>query len=179
MQKLNISKSINIVCYDENDYISQNQKIYDDISKMLKSFDYDPILSETKDYVDNLNGDIFLTSKKINIFLLKQNSQTISFAIVENNEIKTVWTDFDFLKLGYATILLRGAVIIMKDMGKTKINCKIDENNLVAENLFDSFAKIDGAKSNREAKGEKIEYSFDFCDIDKNKLLSDIQKFAI
>ena len=181
MQKLNITKSISVACFDEKDYISQNQKIYDDIKNILSSFDDDPLLTEAKDYVDNLNGDIFLTGKKVDIFLLKQNTQAVSFLIVEDDELKTIWTHFDFLKLGYATILLRAFAILQKSAGKTKIKCKVDDKNLVAENLFDSFSKVENIvvnKSNADNK-TKIEYSFDFENIDEQKLLKDVQQFAI
>ena len=101
--------------------------------------------------------------------------------IVEDDELKAVWTHFDFLKLGYATILLRAFAILQKSAGKTKMQCEIDDSNLVAQNLFESFSKVENIvvnKSNANNKN-KIEYSFDFENIDEQKLLKDVQQFAI
>ena len=174
MQKINITKSILIVKFDQNDYISKNQKIYDDIKNILKSFDDDLLLNQTIDYIDNLNGDIFLANKKVDIFELKQNSKTISFAIFENKTLKTIWTDYDYLKLGFATILLRIIAVMQKANKTQSFNCVVDECNLVAQSLFDSFSKIDGVNAQKKSNNKKIEYLFDFANIDEKKILNDI-----
>ena len=65
MKKTKITNSLSVEKFDENDYLNNQKEIYDKLNKILNSFDFDENLSFAREYLDNLNGDIFLTNKKV------------------------------------------------------------------------------------------------------------------
>lgn len=179
MQKLDITNLLSVVCYDENDYVKKNKDVYAGIQKVLSSFDDDEMLSWCKDYIENLNGDIFLSGKKFEIFLLKQKRDVVSFAVLCGGNLDMIWTHFDFAKLGFATILLRAVAIFQKDKNCCKFCANVKKNNLIAQSLMDSFAKTQNIKCKKtELLDGSLKYAFDVCALDANRLLEDIKKMA-
>ena len=178
MQKFNLTNSLTIFEFDEKDYLEKNKKICDILNKIFSGFDEDDNTSFAREYLDNLNGDIFLSKKKIRIFLLKQNTEYVSFLIFDNNQIKLIWTNNEYAKLGFATILLRATTTILFEDGVRHCDVEIEKENLIGQSLFDSFGKVDGVVVKRDEK-EKIKYNFDIENIDVSKILQDIKNFAI
>ena len=178
MQKFNLTNSLTILEYDEADYLEKNKKICDILNKIFSGFDEDDNTSFAREYLDNLNGDIFLSKKKIRIFLLKQNTEYVSFLIFDNNQIKLIWTNNEYAKLGFATILLRATTTILFEDGVRHFDVEIEKENLIGQSLFESFGKVDGVVVKRDEKA-KIKYNFDIENIDVSKILQDIKNFAI
>ena len=179
MQKRKITNSISVEIFDENDFLNNQKEIYDSLKKILNSFDFDENLAESKDYLDNLNGDIFLESKKVEIFVLKQNRTPVSFAILSNKKLDMIWTDFEYAKLGFATILLRAGVIELFEKHKFEFCAEIKNTNLIAKSLFESFAKVDGVVCEKQQKQNEINFKFNIEKIDTKKVMNDLIAFAI
>lgn len=180
MNKTKIANSVLVETFDQNDYLTNQKKIYDGLVKILDSFDYDSNLSSAREYIDNLNSDIFLNNKKVLIFVLKLNQTPISFLIFCDEKIDLLWTDFEFAKLGYATILLRYFATEIAKNGIYEFGAEFDQNNLIADNLFESFGKIENVKIlQNDAKNGKKTYKFDIKNIKIDQILKDLQKFAI
>ena len=180
MQKIKIANSLTMVKCDENDFIYSNKEVYDWLTKILNSFDDDENLGWAKDYLENLNGDIFIDGKQVVIYVLKQHSQPISFLIFDGKKISLIWTHFDYVKLGFATILIREAMVDLHKCGKTKIEIEIGKNNLIMQTLLESFSKIEGMKSvQNELKSGNICYKFDTEEVKTDKVLQQIQNLVI
>lgn len=180
MNKTKITNTISLHIFDENDYVANQKQIYDDLNKVLNSFDFDANLSFAREYLDNLNSDIYLNDKKFQIFELKINKTVVSFAICSGKKIDMIWTDFEFAKLGYATILLRLVAIEFFKQNKFEFCVEFDEKNLIAESLFESFGKIENVKilQKNEKNGKKT-YKFDIKNIKIDEILKKLKEFAI
>ena len=91
-----------------------------------------------------------------------------------------LWTDFEYAKLGYATILLRTFAVELFKKNIYKFITEFDENNLIATSLFNSFAKIENVKnSQKDTKNGKKSYVFDIKLIKIDQILQNLQNFAI
>ena len=180
MKKIKITKTISMISYDENDYLNNQKEIYDSMIKIINSFDADQTAVLHKEYIDNLNGDIYLENKKVNIFLLKQNQIPISFAIFSNDKLDMIWTNFEYVKLGFATIILRVVATELKLLNISSFDAEVNSENLVAQSLFDSFAKVEGVEhmANNQENNKKT-HKFDIKNIKNDKILQEIKDFAI
>lgn len=95
-------------------------------------------------------------------------------------KISLIWTHFDYVKLGFATILIREAMVDLHKCGKTKIEIEIGKNNLIMQTLLESFSKIEGMKSvQNELKSGNICYKFDTEEVKADKVLQQIQNLVI
>lgn len=180
MNKTKITNSVAVECFDQNDYQLNQKKIYDDLTKILNSFDYDENLSFAKDYVDNLNGDIFLSGKKVLIYVLKVQQMPVSFLIFCEGKIDMIWTDFEFAKLGYATILLRAFAVDLHKQNVFQFAFEFDQQNLIADNLCDSFSKIENVEILQNSlKNGKKTYIFGIKNLKIDQILQSLKEFAI
>lgn len=180
MNKTKITNSVLVECFDQNDYLENQKKIYDSIAKILSSFDFDYNLPFAREYVDNLNSDIFLSNKKVLIYVLKVGQTPVSFLTFCDGKIDLLWTDFEFAKLGYATILLRTFAIDLVQKGVFEFASEFDEKNMIADNLFESFSKLENVEilENNTENGKKA-YKFGIKNIKADKILQDLKQFAI
>ena len=175
MKIINISKSLKVSTYDENDYISFNKEINNDLNKILAYYGFE----EEKEYLENLNGDIFLKHKRIFIYVLFEDKEPISFAIFEKTKknkvsLKFICTKLEYTKLGFATMLLRASACNVKD---NQIDDFVVKNidDLILKNLLNSFAKVDGVIFEENKKF----YNFDIKSIKNEQILSEIKQFYI
>ena len=180
MKKLQLTKTLNLKTYNEDDFLQNQKQILDDIQKILGSFDYDNNLETAKEYLFDLNSEIFLNNKKVNIFVLYREKLPLSFAICADKKLVWIWTHFEYTKLGYATILLRALAFELKNEGVENFSVDIDTDNFVAQSLFESFSKIDKIKifEKNERNGKKT-CNFDIKGVNFDKILQEIENFAI
>ena len=180
MNKTKITNLVLVECFDQNDYLENQKKIYGSLNKILSSFDFDDNLSFAKEYIDNINSDIFLSNKKVLIYVLRLNQTPVSFLIYCDGRIDMLWTDFEFAKLGYATILLRAIAVELFGENVFEFSVEFDKENLIAENLFESFGKIENVKilEKTEKNGKKT-YKFDIKSIKIDEILKNLKEFAI
>lgn len=175
MKIINISKSLKVSTYDENDYISFNKEINNDLNKILAYYGFE----EEKEYLENLNGDIFLKHKRIFIYVLFEDKEPISFAIFEKTKknkvsLQFICTKLEYTKLGFATMLLRASACNLKDNQIDEFVVK-NIDDLILKNLLNSFAKVDGVIFE---ENEKF-YNFDIKNIKNEQILSEIKQFYI
>ena len=120
-----------------------------------------------------------MDSKKVEIFVLKQNRTPVSFSILSNKKIDMIWTDFEYAKLGFATMLLRVVAVELFEKEQFEFLVEIKNTNLIAKSLFESFEKIDGVVCESEEKNDTTSYKFNFKNMDTKRVLQDVQKLAI
>ena len=173
MKKLNITKSIKVNVYNENDYLELNKEITGDLNTILSYYGFD----EEREYLQNLNGDIFLKSKRVFAYILYENKEPISFAIFEKSKknkvaLQFICTKLEYTKLGFATMLLRAAVCSLKDNEVDEFVVK-NFDDAILKNLLDSFAKVDGVVCEQNEKF----YNFDIKNIKNEQILSEIKQF--
>lgn len=170
MQKLELTKSLSLTQHSGDEYIENHKAINDALLKISNGFE--------KDYIDNLNGDIFINNKNISIFVLKQNRTPIAFAVVgiknKNAQVEMICTANDYQHLGYATILLRALAVRLLNNGVKFLSVEHQQNEIV-KNLVSSFSKIEDVLVAEET--EKY-FTFDISGINENKIIEDIKKIA-
>ena len=176
MEKIDITDSLAVEVFDSDDYINNLQTIYDDLKQIFESQQN----AKIRDFVDDLNSNIFLESKKVFIYVLKAGSDAVSFAIlskISNASIKldTICTHIDFEKLGFATILVRVLATHLKKSNITSIVADFEEENFAYQNLLFSFSKVENIKTTEG----KNHYKFDIKDIDVDKILEDVKSYVI
>ncbi|HAJ77792.1 MAG TPA: hypothetical protein DCO89_01830 [Clostridiales bacterium] len=180
MEKLRLTNSLQVFMYDQNDYLQNQKQILSDLQKVIDSFDYDKNLEQSKEYLFNLNSDIFLDNTNVKIFVLFLNKTAISFAVIKNQSLDLFWTHFDYVKLGYATILLRAMCIMLYNQNAFKFCVQEDNDNLIFSSLLNSFKKLEEIKfSEKTAKNGKKTLNFDIKNIKTDEILLNIQKIAI
>lgn len=175
MKEMKITNSLALKVYDSEDYVKNLQNIYAELKSVYDSWQNATI----RDYVENLNSDIFFENKKIYINILMSGDDTVSFAIFSKKSnasviLNAICTHSEYAKLGFATILLRASACNLKD---EKINEIIIDNNddIILKNLLDSFAKVEGVEYKENEKFCK------FCikNIKNEQILSKIKQFYI
>ena len=193
MQNIKISKSLTAKAYDQNDVIFDNKNVTDDLLCVLKK---EPAtqenfqLADTQEYIANLNSAIYIDKLKVKIFVLYSNLTPVSFAIFEQKNspifcLKFVWTSIDYAKLGFASILLRASVANLIECGAKKIVAEVLQSDKIADNLLESFSKIEEINTQKTEKFDKKEkvqknvFEFDVSKLDDKQLLQDIVKMAI
>lgn len=180
MEKLRLTNSLQVFMYDQNDYLQNQKHILSDLQKVIDSFDYDKNLEQSKEYLFNLNSDIFLDNTNVKIFVLFLNKTAISFAVIKNQSLDLFWTHFDYAKLGYATILLRAMCIMLYNQNAFKFCVQEDNDNLIFSSLLNSFKKLEEIKfGENTAKNGKKTLNFDIKNIKTDEILLNIQKIAI
>ncbi len=170
MQKTELTNSISLNCYDENEYLQKHKEINDILNKVFGG-----------EYIENLNSEIFLTNKHVKIFTLKQKHTPISFAIFEikNNiaNLDIICTHNEYTKLGFATILLRGAILSLTSENIYTIRTIAKDE--ISQRLFDSLAKVEGVVAQQKEIDDGIEYIFLTEYVNKEKILIDIKELAM
>ena len=180
MKKLQLAKKMCIKQFDQSDFLTSQKIILDDLNKILDSFDYDQNLESSREYLCDLNGNIYINNAKVDIFVLYVCATPVSFAVCSQNKIDLIWTNYDFVKLGYATILLRLIAILLCDKNKYDFEMELSQDNLIYASLITSFSKVEGIKCLEERKKNgKILYKFNTKDINNKKILDEIQNYAI
>ena len=104
----------------------------------------------------------------------------ISFVIYSKKSnltiaLDTIFTNEEYLKLGFATILLRTSAIDLKEKNINSIIVNMQQDNYVFANLIDGFAKVEG---NNLTKTEN-RYVFDIKNLNSEKIFQNIKKIAI
>ncbi len=180
MEKLKLTNTLHAIMYNQNDYLQNQKHILFNLQKIIDSFDFDENMEQSKEYLYNLNSDIFINNGKVKIFVLYQNKTAISFVVLKNRKLDLLWTYFDYTKLGYATILLRAMCVMLHRQNEFKFSVKENDNNLIFASLLNSFKKVDGVKFNEKTikNGEKI-LNFDIKSIKIDEILANIQKIAL
>ena len=175
MQDLKISNAIKIVEYSSSDFIDNNKKIYDYLFNISKAYNS----SEFIDYLDNLNGDIFLQDKKIFVYVLFERNEPLSFAVfskISNTcvELDGIYTAYGYVKLGFATILIRTCAIMLK---KSNINQIVfsGDGGQAFESLINSFKKVEGVKTTQVKNKVRCEIK----DINSENLFLQVKELAI
>ena len=176
MEELQISNSIKVDIYDSQDYIQNNKQINDYLNKVLGG----ESTFFARDYLDNLNGDIYLLDKKVFIFVLFEAEEPVSFVIYSKKSnitasLDLIWTAEEYQKLGFATMLIRASAVFLKQKNIATILAEADEQNEIFLNLLKSFAKVDKI----ETKEEERKFKFGIKELDAMQILEDIKKFAI
>lgn len=176
MEKLQISNSIKIDIYDSQDYIQNNKQINDYLNKVLGSVS----TFYARDYLDNLNGDIYIQDKKVFIFVLFESNEPVSFVIYSKKSnitasLDLIWTSEQYQKLGFATMLIRVSAAVLKDKNIATILAEATEQDEIFFNLLQSFAKVE----NIETKQEERKFKFGIKELDAKQILDDVKKFAI
>ena len=176
MEELQISNSIYVKIYDSQDYIQNNKQINDYLNNVLGK----ESIFFARDYLDNLNGDIYLLDKKVFIFVLFEADEPVSFVIYSKKSnitasLDLIWTEKEYQKLGFATMLIRASAVFLKDKNIVTILAQADEQNEIFYNLLQSFAKVESI----ETKQEETQFKFGIKGLNFNQVLSDIKKFAI
>lgn len=171
MQKTELTNSLAMMSYNEVEYIRNHKEINDNLLKISGNF--------ATEYINNLNGDIFVENKKLRIYILKQNRTAISFAIFKtiNNTatLEMICTQEEYLHLGFATILLRAVAIDLQKCNIRFLNFDKDEQNQILQNIIFSFSKVEGIDVAED--NEKF-VSFDILNVNQDKLLNDIKHIA-
>lgn len=176
MEQLQISNSIKIDVYNSEDYIQINKKINNNLNKILGNM----TTLQERDYLDNINGDIFLQDKKVFIFVLFVGDEPVSFAIYSKKSNMTasldlIWTAQEYQKLGFATMLIRASAVVLKQKNVATILAEADEQNEIFHNLLLSFSKVETIQS----KQENRKFKFGIKGLNTNQILDNIKKFAI
>lgn len=176
MKEIKLSNAIKIKVFNSDDYTKNNKQINDYLNAIIKEYNS----AIASDYIDNLNGDIFLQNKKVFIYVLFNLSQPISFALFSKTSntcvsLDLMYTAYDYTKLGFATILVRVSAINLKENNIQKFFCKTDENNLILQNLLNSFARVEMVKFSKADN----QCSFDIQNINGNDILDKIKQFII
>ena len=180
MEKLRLTNNLHVNMYDQDDYLQNQKHILTELQKIVDSFDYDNNLEYTKEYLFNLNSDIFINNSKVKIFVLYQNKTAISFVVLNNCKLDLIWTHFDYAKLGYATILLRAMCVMLHKQNTYTFCVEECAENLIFSFLFDSFKKVEEIKFiEKNAKNSKKMLNFDIKNIKIDNILSNIQKIAL
>lgn len=187
MQNIQISKSIKAKMYDANDLIFDNKNVTDNLLSVLKKEPNSQdnfLLSGVQEYIANISSSIYLDNLKVKVFVLQMLNTPASFAIFEETsqsayQIKYVWTSVEFAKIGLASILMRASVANLIDAGAKKIAVSFEKDNLIAFDLFESFAKIEGIKTQKSQKGQLQFFEFDVTGVDAKQLLQDVCQMAI
>ena len=180
MEKLRLTNSLHVVMYNQNDYLQNQKQILTDLEKIVDSFDFDNNLEYTKEYLFNLNSDIFINNSKVKIFVLFLNKTAVSFVILCNDKLDLLWTHFDYAKLGYATILVRAMCVMLYNQNEFKFCVEEDDSNLIFGSLLNSFKKVEEIKfTEKVMKNGKKMLNFDIKNIKTDEILANIQKIAL
>src|SRR5574344_913424 len=187
MQQINLTKSLKIDVFDKNEYLEQNKEVNDTLKKVLSSYKQKNDSFEQHDaieYIDNLSGNIFFTKLEIKIFVLKSGQYPISFSIFSKKSesswnLQLFWTDSEYTKLGFATILLRCAVASLREDKAENIFVVADKKNIFANHLFESFGKVVGVGIDKKEDKEKITFKFNIEKAKSENLIEDAKKLAI
>lgn len=176
MEELQISKLVKVSVFNSQDYIQNNKQINDCLNKILRGYS----IFFARDYLDNLNGDIYLLDKKVFIFVLFEEEDPVSFVIYSKKSNTTVsldliWTAQDYQKLGFATMLIRVSAVVLKQQNVVTILAEEDKNNGIFLNLIQSFAKVENVELNKE----ETKFKFGIKMLNEDQILNDIKKFAI
>lgn len=176
MEKLQITNSIKVDIYDSQEYIQNNKQINDYLNKVLGSVS----TFFARDYLDSLNGDIYLLDKKVSIFVLFEADEPVSFAIYSKKSnitasLDLIWTAQEYQKLGFATMLIRASAVVLKQKNVATILAEADEQNEIFHNLLLSFSKVETIQS----KQENRKFKFGIKGLNTNQILDNIKKFAI
>lgn len=176
MEKIEVSNSVKIEVFDSQDYLQNHSTI----SKYINAICANEIDSQAREFLDNLNGDIFLQDKKVYIYVLFEGKEPASFAIFSKKSnisvtLDLIWTAKDYSKLGLATILLRVGATDLRAKDVHSIYVKEDEENERLTHLLDSFAKV----KNIICDKTEMQYKFVIKDIDDKQILSDINQYLI
>lgn len=176
MKNIDVSGSIYSSVFDSDDYIKNHKQINKYLYNIIANND----INFAREYIDNLNGDIFLQGKEIYIYILFEDAEPVSFAIYSKNSdakvtLDLICTNMEYAKLGFATILLRISAIDIKDSEISTTICATEKYNEVLKSLLFSFSKVEGIVF----KQHQNQYIFDVKNINSKQILSDIKKFAI
>ena len=180
MNKLEITKAVYVKHFNQDEFLTNQADILKDLNAIVDSFDYDVNLEYTKDYLCNLNSDIFLNNSKVDIFILYCNNEPVSFVVMCNNNVDLFWTNYEYAKLGYATVLIRAMSSMFAKEKKYNLTFKIDENNLIFSSLLESFKKVEGIKFiEKLAKNGKKTIKFSTKNINFEEILTKIKEMTI
>lgn len=175
MEEIIISSSIKIVLYNSDDFINNNKTISASLNSISKEYNS----AEARDYIDDLNGDIFVQNKKVFIYVLFVANEPISFVVFSKISntcvvLESIYTSYGYTKLGFATILLR---IAITNLLKNKINSFVytQGTNEIMLNLLNSFGEVDGVSREYLKTGMR----FNFSNINSAKILGEINKCII
>ena len=176
MEKLQISNSISVSCFDSQDYLQNNKQISDSIDKILGNVS----TTYAREYLDNLNGDIFLQDKKVFIFVLYAAKEPVSFVIFSKKSnisvsLDLIWTVDEYKKLGFATMLIRASAVLLKQQNIASVFAKVESQDDVLYKLLESFSKVESLQS----ENKENQFKFGIKEINTEQILSDIKKFAI
>ena len=176
MKTIEITQNVKVEIFDSNDYIENQQKVYSSLKDIFNSQSSAII----RDFVDDLNSDIFLQNKKVFIYVLKVGDDVVCFAIFSKISNRTanfdcICTHRDFEKLGFATVLVRAGLVNLKQNEISNIVANFEEQNFAYQNLLFSFSKIE----NMATKEEENRYKFDISNVDENKILQDVKNLII
>src|SRR5574344_1947837 len=149
MTTTNISKVLNVDVFDQNDYFNSQKEVDEILQKVLKSYKdgattFD--LYDAKEYLENLNSELFLQKLSAKICVLCEHKSPVAFAIFVSSDgltcrLDQIWTKKDYLRFGLATILLRECALIAKGEGLKNIIASTKKGQETAQDLFDSFGK--------------------------------------
>jgi GNAT superfamily N-acetyltransferase len=123
---------------------------------------------EARDYLEDLNSNMFLDDIEARIYIMYRGNEPISFAIYSKIDktkewvLELIYTHSDYTKLGIASALLRVSSAELKNSCDAKlISSTVNKKNYPSISLHNSFSKVDGVKIASEDIGNRIKFHFD------------------
>lgn len=188
MQITNISKSLSATEFNKDEFFEQQKDICELFKTILKTYKekentFD--LHDAKEFISNLNSEIYLQNLSAKFFVLSEEKSPVSFAIFTSKDnvlwtLEQIWTKKDYVRFGFATMLLRVCAINILGSNGATIKMQTKTNQEIAEKLFDSFSKVEGIEQIKKQNNiGGNDYLFEIKNASVSAMQEAIQKLAI
>lgn len=179
MKKIKLSTLHEVNVYDSKDYIENNKEVNDSFVNILSSYEYDNAdydINKARDYIENLNYNMFLENLDSKIYVLQREDQPVSFAlynrIQKTNDwvLELIYTHSEHTTCGFATALLRLSAKDLKErFNAENIHTTVSHNNYKSMYLHSSFSKVEGVKVALDKESTKSRFRFNIKNMSYGK----------
>lgn len=178
MKEMKLNKLYSVYCYDKDDYFANNKDVNDSCLGIISShesnnasYDFD----KAREYLENLNYNMYLDNMDTRIYVLKREGEPVSFALynkIENTNdwvLELIYTHSEYTTLGLGTVLLRSSACDLRNNGAENIHTTVAKNNDASFNLHKSFSKVEGVKTSVDDVDNRLKFMFNIKEMKTDK----------
>ena len=178
MKEMKLNKLYSVYCYDKDDYFTNNKDVNDSCLGIISShesnnasYDFD----KAREYLENLNYNMYLDNMDTRIYVLKREGEPVSFALynkIENTNdwvLELIYTHSEYTTLGLGTVLLRSSACDLRNNGAENIHTTVAKNNDASFNLHKSFSKVEGVKTSVDDVDNRLKFMFNIKEMKTDK----------